>query len=237
LSATGRLLAIETATDAGGAALLAGERLVGERRLGPAERHAGALLPAIDALLGEHGWSLGWLDAIALSVGPGSFTGLRVGLATALGLCFDSALPIVPVPTLAALSLAAAPAARIAPWLDARRGQVYAGWYGPAGAPLGEDRVGDPGECLALLPGDATIAFLGSGALRYAGEIRSALGPRALLLPAEAGEPSPGHVGRLGLRLLEAGRACDPRQVRLRYLRPAEAEAKRLESGLLDTGS
>jgi hypothetical protein len=44
-------------------------------------------------------------------------------------------------------------------------------------------------------------------------------------------------VGRLGLRLLEAGRACDPRQVRLRYLRPAEAEAKRLESGLLDTGS
>jgi tRNA threonylcarbamoyladenosine biosynthesis protein TsaB len=221
------LLAIETATERGGVALFEGERLLGERSLDAELRHAAGLLPALDALLCEVEVPLARIESIALSVGPGSFTGLRIGLSTALGLCFGTAREIVPVPTLAALSLQAGDAPSIAPWLDARKGEVYAGLYGPAAVALREDCAADAESVLASLVGLDEIHFLGPGVTRYADEIRRVLGARARISPPEQGWPRASSVGALGVRLRARGGAQAPETVELCYLRASEAEAGR----------
>jgi tRNA threonylcarbamoyladenosine biosynthesis protein TsaB len=236
---SGLVLAIETAADVGGVALLDGERPVSEVILGPEGSPGAELLPAVDRALREAGCSLDAVADVSLSVGPGSFTGLRVGLATALGLCFGTSRRIVPVPTLAALSLHAAPASCIAPLLDARKGQVYAGLYGPSATEIEKDRVIDPLEWLESLRGKGPIAFLGPGAHLYRNEIETTLGRHAQLLPREVGWPRPATVGRLGHWLRERGLASEPALVELRYLRRAEAEEARVRRpgarGSLDT--
>jgi tRNA threonylcarbamoyladenosine biosynthesis protein TsaB len=218
------LLAIETSTEVGGVALARGEALLGEVTLGEDASYNAALMPAIDHLLGTCGRRLDEVDAIALSVGPGSFTGLRVGLATALGLCFGTDRVIVPVPTLAALSLHAGDAPRTAPLLDARKGQVYAGLYGPEGEPLAADLVTDPLPWLETLKGTGPLVLLGPGAHLYRNEIETVLGHQARLLPPLAGWPRPAPVASLGERLRARGEARRPEDVDLCYVRPAEAE-------------
>jgi tRNA threonylcarbamoyladenosine biosynthesis protein TsaB len=220
------LLAIESATEVGGVALFDGGRLVAEIVLGRDEPYNAALLPAVDRLLAEGSCPLNAITVIALSIGPGSFTGLRVGLSTALGLCFGTGRRIVPVPTLAALSLRAEGAERVAPLLDARKGQVYAGLYGPRGEALAEDRVVDPIPWLESLRGSGPLVLLGPGARLYLNEIRSVLGEDARVLPEAAGWPRAATVGLLGSRMRAEGGAVDPRSVELRYLRKAEAEER-----------
>jgi tRNA threonylcarbamoyladenosine biosynthesis protein TsaB len=220
------LLAIETATEVGSLALLERGELLGERTLGPARQHAAGLLPALDQLLQSCGRRLEQVEAFALSIGPGSFTGLRVGLATALGLCFGTERCIVPVPTLAALSLHAGAAERIAPLLDARKGQVYAGLYGPDAAPLAADCVVEPLQWLETLRGAGPVHFLGPGAILHAESIRAALGDQARILPRGLGLPRSATVGRLAARLAGEGAALPPEDVRLRYLRRSDAEER-----------
>src|SRR6266851_2306722 len=99
-----RLLALETATLAGGAALLDDGRLVGESRLNIALTHSERLMAVVDRLLQDCAWDVADLDALAVSIGPGSFTGLRVGAATAKGLALALEIPVAPVPTLDALA-------------------------------------------------------------------------------------------------------------------------------------
>ena len=159
-----------------------------------------SLLAAIDRLLGACERRLEEVEALALSVGPGSFTGLRIGLGTALGLCFGAERSVVPVPTLAALSLHAAGFERVAPLLDARKGQVYAGLYGPGAKPLEADRVCDPTAFLRRLQGQGPVALLGPGAELYQGEIDSLLGAEATRLGAPLDWPRPASVGLLGPR-------------------------------------
>ncbi len=223
------ILALETASESGSVALAEDGKLLGERLL-EAGRHAAELLGAVDALLAASGRDLADVSVIALSVGPGSFTGLRVGLASALGLCFASERCIVPVPTLAALSLQAGECAPIVPMLDARKGQVYGGVYGPGGRCLRPDAVHDPLPWLRELagwPGAEPISLLGPGALLHRDEIDSVLGSRARLLDAALGQPSARSVARLGKERLEAGGARPAEEIELAYLRPSEAEQKR----------
>ncbi len=209
-------------------AFLEGARCLAEVELPRGREHAGAILLTVDTALARAGARLLDVDRIALSIGPGSFTGLRVGLATALGLCFGTERRIVPVPTLAALSLSAVGHARIAPLLDARRGQIYAGLYGPDAAPLRDDSVVDPLPWLESLRSLGRVAFLGSGAWVYAGEIARVLGADAEILPAAAGVPRAASVGALAERIAARGGALEPAAVELRYLRAPEAEAARV---------
>ena len=118
-----RLLAVETSTLAGGVALLEGERLRGEYVLDVSATHSERLMPAIDRLLGDAGWGARDLQALAVAVGPGSFTGLRIGLSAVKGLALALGIPVAAVPTLdamaASLPFASLP---VCPVLDARRG-------------------------------------------------------------------------------------------------------------------
>ena len=222
------IIALEAATEAGGVALLDGSRLLAQQSFDEAQRSASTLLVTLDELLQRVGRELDDFQLIALSIGPGSFTGLRVGLAMALGLCFDTERRVVPVATLAALSMHARGAAHIVPMLDARRGEVYTGLYGPDGNELQEDRVTDPSSWVRSLTdtGDR-LHFVGSGALRYAGVIQAIHGDRARILSADQSRPCAASVGLLGARLAEAGGSLPGPEVELRYLRRPQAELSR----------
>src|SRR5207253_680340 len=93
-----RVLAVETSTMSGGAALLDGERVVGEYILDVRVTHSERLMAAIDQLLNDAGWSAGDLEGLAVAVGPGSFTGLRVGLSTVKGLALALSIPVAAGP-------------------------------------------------------------------------------------------------------------------------------------------
>ena len=218
------ILALETAAEGGDVALLDGPEPIAERAIEPGQPQAGSLLVAIDSVLAETSRGLDQVDLIALSVGPGSFTGLRVGLSTALGLAFEKPLRIAPVSTLAALSLQAGERPRIAPVLDARKRQVYAGLYAPDAAALLSDRLADPGEWAESLRGRGRVHLLGSGAELYRERITAALGSDAEFLPESLGRPRAASVGRLGHEIARRGGALPPEQVRLRYLRTADAK-------------
>ena len=100
------LLAVETATAAPSVALWRGDALLGERAADPGRPTAEALLPALDALLADAGLALAAVEAVAVSIGPGSFTGLRIGVATVKGLAFGTGRPAIAVSTLAAVARA-----------------------------------------------------------------------------------------------------------------------------------
>jgi tRNA threonylcarbamoyladenosine biosynthesis protein TsaB len=223
------IVALETSSEVGGVALVADQRVLAERVLGAREHAARELLPALDAALRETGRGFDAVRAIAVSIGPGSFTGLRIGLATALGLCFGTELRIVPVPTLAALALRAElpedSSEPVAALLDARKGQVYAGLYTARGDALAEDRVCDALPFLHSLRAER-VTLIGPGAELYRSEIEAVLGPRARVLPPERGWPSAASVGLLGERLAALGSLVPAGEVQLRYLRASQAEVE-----------
>jgi tRNA threonylcarbamoyladenosine biosynthesis protein TsaB len=127
-----RLLAIETATTVCGAAFAVDGEVVFERELDGRYVHAEKLLTMVTDVLQAAEVSPSMLDAVAVSIGPGSFTGLRIGVSAAKGLCFAIGIPLVPVPTLHALAYRAIGMAKeqhaqfVLAALDARRDEVYA---------------------------------------------------------------------------------------------------------------
>jgi tRNA threonylcarbamoyladenosine biosynthesis protein TsaB len=222
-----KLLAVESATLSGGAAILDGDRVLGEITLNIAITHSERLLAAVDRLLADCGLAPADLEGLAVSVGPGSFTGLRVGLATVKGLAMALDLPIAPVPTLDALAarlpFADAP---VCPILDARKNEVYLSLYRWRGGRMCRER-----EYLALPPElavaelTAPVILLGDGieACRpwFGGQgdgIRVA--PVAQRLPAAA------TVAALGHAMLAAGGGVGAETLVPLYLRPSEAELK-----------
>jgi tRNA threonylcarbamoyladenosine biosynthesis protein TsaB len=230
------LLAIESATADASVALLRGDAVVAARPV-PAERPASeALLPTLLELLAETGVALAALDAFAVSVGPGSFTGLRVGVSTVKGLAFGGAQPIVPVPTLAALaSLAERPDACVAALLDAQRGEVYAALHaGDALAPplLGPTvlRPDELAAALAERAGERPIVAIGAGTAVAAAALRDRFGARCAIASPPAGVPDAKAVGRLAQRLLAAGAGVAPEALAPVYVRRAEAEVRRTGS-------
>ncbi len=228
------LLAIETSTRVMGVTLADGPRLVAEVATEGPRVHSERLLPTIDAVLGEAGATPDDLDAIAVSAGPGSFTGLRIGIATAKGLALGGGPPVVAVSSLAALARAARGApGPVAALLDARRGELYAGaWSGAdaLGEPLVEESVYDPEVLAARLPADTTIV-VGEDAGPAASRLAEAGLPSLRLLPGVVARAA--RVAELGLAAFVAGHAVSAAELLPRYLRRAEAEAKRTGQALV----
>ncbi|TMQ08760.1 MAG: tRNA (adenosine(37)-N6)-threonylcarbamoyltransferase complex dimerization subunit type 1 TsaB [Deltaproteobacteria bacterium] len=226
-----RLLGIDTATAAAGIAIVDGDgRVLAEARHATQSRGAD-LLVAIDRLCREAGVDPADLDAIAIGAGPGSFTGLRIGMATAKGIAFAANRPLWAVSSLAALAddaaheLAGDPrrGGVICAALDARRGEVFAGCF-QGGVALATERVLAPEE---LAPWIAELARGGDVPvpMSFAGDAIEAHAALAALAHVwlAARTPSGAAVARLAL----AGARVDiTRGGAPTYIRPSEAEVK-----------
>ncbi len=222
------LLAIETSGRTPNVALQRGDELLGEATGRPGRRGAESLLPCIDQVLARAGVALDQLDAFAISIGPGSFTGLRVGLATLKGLAFGSDRPAVAVSTLAALALAAGPdELPVVALLDARRGEVYAAGHrvgdGCVEAWGPQERVYLPEELAEQLTGPCRIA--GEGVDWVGDAIVAAARAEVRALPGL--EPRAQQIAVLGARALAAGLGVAADGLVPRYVRRAEAEVQR----------
>lgn len=167
------ILAVETSTLTASVALRIGEEKLIERESG-VNTHAEVLLDLIDQCLKEAGLGLGELDAIAVGAGPGSFTGLRIGMATVKGLCFATGVPLRSISSLAALHEDCRGYSEgntlMVPVLDARRKEVFVSFYRDGHA-FGIEHVVAPGELAALVkselrPGEEVLLF-GDGATKY----------------------------------------------------------------------
>lgn len=224
------VLAIETATRVLSVALLQGRRVVAELSAEGPRVHSERLLPAIDRVLGEAECRLEDVDALAVSAGPGSFTGLRIGMATIKGLAFGEARAVVPVSTLAALRLAAAAApGPVASRLDARRGELYAGaWQGPGpeAPPLWPESVLAPAAIAERLPEGSTLVVGEDAAAGAEAVLEARPGAFARVGAPEVGARAP-WIGSLALDALAAGQTVAADALLPRYLRRAEAEVKR----------
>ena len=230
------LLAVESATPTLSVALLRGDELLVERSSRPGGQHAELLLPLIDQVLGEAGVRESEVEVFGVSIGPGSFTSLRVGVATVKGLAFATPRLAVPVSTLAALAWSYARArgrprgdVPIAAVLDARRGEVYAALFELQAAGPRELHASDLLSPQALAEGLPRPCWLvGEGAVLHRRELRERLGSE-VEIPLDGNvSPTARSVGELAAVGFRNGRAVDPSELVPHYVRRAEAEAKRI---------
>lgn len=127
-----KILAFDTSTSVGSIALSVGKNIIAESSIYSPKTHSETLLPTIDKILKKAKILIHEIDAIAISIGPGSFTGLRIGLSTAKGICFGLKIPLIPICTLMSLAnnVQKIPKNRkICPVLDAGRGNFYSAIY------------------------------------------------------------------------------------------------------------
>jgi tRNA threonylcarbamoyladenosine biosynthesis protein TsaB len=223
------VLSIDTTGRAGSAAIVRDRAVVAELSGDPAITHGQRLPGDLMRLLHEAGLELRAVDLLAVAAGPGSFTGLRIGIAAMQGLAMAGHQRIVAVSTLEALARAGSDvdARIVAPWIDAQRGEVFASMYENSGRTL----VGAPGAlspeaalaALGGLGGDRPVRFVGDGAVRYAEVITAALGPRASI-----DSIAPRLAGCIALIAAEAPeRAVAPHAVAPIYIRRPDAELAR----------
>ena len=228
-----RLLAVETSTLTGAVALLEAGGVVAESRVSVAVTHGERLMTAIDGVLRAARWELAAVEAYAVALGPGSFTGLRIGLSTIKGLAFATGKPVVGVPTLEALAWRLPYCAYpVCPVLDAKKNEVYAALYRTLDGRLElleSPRAVAPATLAEELRAatDGPVVFVGDAVGPFTPVFIEILGTRAYLAPADLRLPSAVTVGELGGWALDRGEAADPTDLVPLYLRPSEAELAR----------
>jgi tRNA threonylcarbamoyladenosine biosynthesis protein TsaB len=216
-----RLLVLETSGRAGQVAVFQGATLLALRRLDEARRHARDLAPAVAELLAAQGWKPADVKAVVVSRGPGSYTGLRVGLISAKIFAYATGCQLVAIDTFSAIANQAPDSiSRLDVLADAQQSKVYIqpfvrsdGWQAPA--PLAIRPLAD-----WLATRDVETPVTGPGLETYADRLPSAL-PR---LMAECWQPRVETVARLGLTRFLDGDTDDPWAVEPLYLRPSSAE-------------
>jgi len=221
--AGGVILGLDTATAVTAVAATRDGELIGERAAGGGgERppHQSALLASVEAVAGAAG---GWgaIEALAVGIGPGTFTGLRIGVATGRALAQALAKPLVPVVSLAALARGIGDGGRPRlAMIDARRGEAFAALYDDDGAPIWDPFVAPPEALVERLHelGSSPLAA-GDGALRFRQQLEAA-GVEVL------GEDDPAHrlSARHTCRIAETGSRVRPEDLEPLYLRRPDAE-------------
>ena len=227
------ILGIDTTTLSCSVALLQDENILAEMTSNIRKTHSERLMPLLDQMLTESGIEREAIDAVAAAAGPGSFTGLRIGVATARALAQGLNIPAVPVCTLEALAEAVpAPGALICPLLDARRSEAYTALYRRSLKPpfaletLIEPAALSLGALIEALRGyDQPVTFLGEGLHTYAAELTEALPAAwAVIAPAPFRLCRAALVALCGRRLLEANPNASYLELLPRYLRRPEAD-------------
>ena len=223
------VLAIDTSGPVAGCAILKDGKIVHQIAMNHGLTHSETIMPAVDGALSAAGLACADVDVFAAVAGPGSFTGVRIGVCAAKGLAHAVGKPCAAVHALEALAMNFCGFEGLAcPILDARRGQVYCAAFDVSGG-LPVRALADAAEplsdFLARLPGDRRLMFVGDGVPVHADAVRAALGERALIAPAN-------------LRDLRADAACvlaasrpetwtDVAALRPIYLRAPQAERER----------
>jgi tRNA threonylcarbamoyladenosine biosynthesis protein TsaB len=227
-----RVLALDTTTRAGSVAVVEDDRILVQRGGDPARRHAERLPAEILSVLQDVGLALPAVDVFAVAAGPGSFTGLRVGIATIQGLAFVLRRRVVPVSALAALAHAGSGGlpvgAQVGTWMDAHRREVFSALYRVADAPLwararlvevDSAAVGDPAATIERWSAGPPIdLFIGDGAVLYKEMISS----RAVAAPLLAGT-----IGLIAVDRARVGETVDPAGIHPLYVRRPDAEIDR----------
>jgi tRNA threonylcarbamoyladenosine biosynthesis protein TsaB len=229
-----KILAIETSTMLGGIAIMDDlSGLIAEVRLNVKSTHSERLMTEIDHVLKQAEFKVSDIDVFAIAIGPGSFTGLRIGLSAVKGFSYATGKPIVSVPTLEALAWNF-PYCRhpVCTMLDARKKEVYSAlfkWEDGGFIRLIDevsikvDRVLED----IKLSSDKRVVFTGEGAILYRYKIIEVMGNKAIFASPEKIVPSPANVASIGIKKAIKGEFSEPVSLVPFYIRRSEAELKR----------
>jgi tRNA threonylcarbamoyladenosine biosynthesis protein TsaB len=221
-------LAINTATKSCSAAVADEEGIKAGFFLESGLTYSQSFLPLTDALLTSAGMDLSDMSAVAVTAGPGSFTGLRIGIATAKAWGQSLDLPLIAVSTLEALYAAVSVKGLVCPVLDARKNEVYCALF-EDGKRLWADSAMAPGDLLSSLKAlRRKIIFCGDGIIRLRGE--NAFAGNKYFFAEENVVSAACGAAILGCRAYRAGNFISPYDIMPQYLRLSEAERKRLRS-------
>jgi tRNA threonylcarbamoyladenosine biosynthesis protein TsaB len=220
------IFSLDTTTRAGSAAVLRGDDILYEAPGDPAVTHGQRLPGEIDRALAAARVTIRAIDLFAIAAGPGSFTGLRVGIATVQGLAMAAGRRVVPVSVLDALAWAGVDGPwAVGAWVDAQRGQVFAALYDPGGRRVlaGPTSLTPAAtmEAWAPLADLRTVRFIGDGAVKYAPEITARVGAATILHPPSLA----GVIGRIAAA--DPSRALLPHAIVPIYVRRSDAELAR----------
>jgi tRNA threonylcarbamoyladenosine biosynthesis protein TsaB len=226
-----KVLAIDTSTMLGGVAIMDDlQGLVVETRLNVKSTHSERLMTTIDYALKQSGYAISDMDIFAVATGPGSFTGLRIGLSTVKGFSYATGKPIVSVPTLEALAQNC-PFCRypVCTMLDARKKEVYIAlfeWKNEGLVRLISEMSVKIDKALERINEHDKVVFTGDGVILYKNEIVSLMGERAVFASPEKMVPSPANVACIGVQKALRGEFSEPVNLVPFYIRRSEAEIK-----------
>jgi tRNA threonylcarbamoyladenosine biosynthesis protein TsaB len=232
-----KILAVETSTLLGGIAILDDvSGLIAEVKLNVKSTHSERLMTEIDHVMEKARLHVDEIDAFAVSIGPGSFTGLRIGVSTVKGFAYATGKPIVAVATLEALAWNF-PYCRypVCTVLDARKKEVYTAvfrWEDKGFRRVLDEMSVTIGRLLEYMDGEPAltgekILFTGEGSELFHDTIKGRMGERALYPPADKMIPSPANVAYLGLQKALRGEFSVPVSLVPFYIRKSEAEIKK----------
>ncbi len=221
------LLSVDTSSPAGSVALLRNTVLLSEVNCDSSLTYSERLLPAVHYILETQGLESVDIDAFALAVGPGSFTGIRIGVSTIKSLALASGKLVAPVSSLDAyaLKLYMQGGRLVCPFLDAKKGEVYAALFESQGGQIKEilaQGAYSPDNILSRLPTHRIIGFIGNGVNVYREKIvnyfkdKARLSSRSLFIARE--------VGLLGYKALKENRGVQSGDVKPLYFRKSQAE-------------
>lgn len=225
-----KILAIDTTSPYGSVALLEKEELLGEIGLAGLSSHSRQLLKSIDFLLQSFSLKIQDIEGYAVAAGPGSFTGIRVGLSTVKALGLASRRPVAAISVLKALAykVIRAEGFPVAVMMDARKGEVFAALYDWQAKKGFVELIGEgaykPKQFLSFLPKDKNIRLIGSGLKIFYDKIIECLGDRAIF--SQCSLFAAYEIGLLAWFDLKEGKGLDPINVEPIYYRPSQAEEK-----------
>ena len=238
-----KLLAIDSSGLVASVAVVCDEELIGEFTVNYKKTHSQTLLPMLDETAKMIELDMDTIDAVAVAAGPGSFTGLRIGSATAKGLGLALGIPLVAVPTLHGLAYNLWGAkGLVCPIMDARRGQVYTAIFEFRGDELVvvEDQMAIGIEELAekLLAYDRKVTFLGDGVPVFRKVLEEKLFGKTevMFAPANMNRQRAASVAALGLRYYREGKYEPAAEHAPEYLRMSQAERERRERQQKESG-
>lgn len=229
-----KILAIDTSTDTGSIAITDGEDVLVESILNVGKTHSETLIPSFQEMLEKTQLDIKDLDLLALTLGPGSFTGVRIGTSTVKGFALALGKPVAGISTLEALAsnfpFSSLP---IMPLFDARRGEIYSAmfkWENSEIKRLSEDRAASLDDAISKIK--TKTIFAGEGLDKYGQMIKETLGDNAVFAPRASWYVRASNVAALGLKSYHAGGALDLATFTPLYRRRSEAEIQ-MEKGLL----